>query len=108
MNYLEELEHKGLCPICDRPMYAGASVDKHHFFPKCKGGKETELCHKVCHQKIHSLFTESELAREYSDPELVRAHPEIQKFVKWLARKDPLFYDHHKDHTDRKKKRRGH
>jgi hypothetical protein len=38
----------------------------------------------------------------------VREHPEIQKFIKWLAKKDPFYNDHHKDHSDRKRKRRGH
>ena len=107
MDYSKQYEYKGVCPICDRDMYdAAKSIDKHHFFPKCKGGKETELIHRVCHQKIHSLFTESECAKEYSDPELVKAHPEMQKFIKWLAKKDPLFYDRCDDHADRKKKRR--
>ena len=56
--------------------------------------------------KVHSLFTEAECAKEYSDPIKVRAHPEIEKFIKWVAKKDPLFNDHHRDHKDRKIKRR--
>lgn len=106
-DYAKSYEFKGSCPICDRPMYdAFSSIDKHHFFPKCKGGKQTELVHVVCHRKIHSLFTESELAKEYNDPIAVRAHPEMQKFINWISKKDPFFNDHHRDHSDRKKKRR--
>lgn len=107
MDYKQLYEYKGICPICDREMYNAAnSIDKHHFLPKCKGGKETELVHVICHRKIHSLFTEAECAKDYSDPMKVRAHPEIEKFIKWIAKKDPLFNDHHRDHKDRKVKRR--
>lgn len=68
----------GSCPICDRDMLKGPSIDRHHFYPKCKGGRETEWVHKICHRKIHSVFTESELAKEYNNAEIVRSHPETQ------------------------------
>lgn len=107
MDYSKLYEYKGICPVCDRDMYnAASSIDKHHFVPKCKGGKTTELVHVICHRKIHSLFTEAQCANEYSDPDLVKTHPEIQKFIKWISKKDPLFNDHHRDHKDRKIKRR--
>lgn len=107
MDYSNKYEYKGICPLCERDMYDAAnSIDKHHFIPKCKGGKATELVHVICHRKIHSLFTEAECAKEYSDPERVRSHPEMEKFIKWISKKDPLFNDHHRDHKDRKVKRR--
>lgn len=107
MDYSNKYEYKGICPVCERDMYDAAnSIDKHHFIPKCKGGKATELIHVICHRKIHSLFTESECAKEYSDPEKVRHHPEMEKFIQWISKKDPLFNDHHRDHKDRKIKRR--
>ncbi len=83
----------GICPICDREMWKGLSIDRHHFLPKCKGGKETEWTHKVCHRKIHSFFTNSQLEKDYNNPELVRSHPEIQKFIKWVSNKEPNFYN---------------
>lgn len=83
----------GSCPICERLMYDDGSVDKHHFIPKSKGGRETGYIHKVCHSKIHSLFTEKELAVEYKTAEKLREHPEIQKFLKWVSSKSPSFYD---------------
>ncbi|MCB0650614.1 MAG: HNH endonuclease [Saprospiraceae bacterium] len=86
----------GSCPICQRLMYDDGSVDKHHFIPKSKGGRETEYIHKVCHSKIHSLFTEKELAAEYKTAEKLREHPEIQKFLKWVSSKGPSFYDRSK------------
>ncbi len=83
----------GICPICDREMIEGFFIDRHHFFPKCRGGRETELVHKICHRKIHSLFREKELEKKYNNAESVREHPEIIKFIKWVSTKDPKFYD---------------
>lgn len=87
-------EYRGLCPICDRPMYElQGSINRHHFVPKSKGGKEQEFAHTICHNQIHALWSETELARQYSDPELIRADPDMQKFIKWVQKKDPLFYE---------------
>ena len=93
----------GICPICEREMWENKFVDRHHFFPKCKGGRETEWVHKVCHRKLHATFTESELAKNYHNSELVRKHPEIEKFILWVQKKDPDFYD--KNNTHNRKKR---
>lgn len=83
----------GSCPICGRDMIKGPSIDRHHFLPKCRGGKETEFVHRICHRKIHSLFTEKELEKTYFTSESIKLNPEIQKFVKWVSKKDPHFYD---------------
>lgn len=81
------------CPLCGRDLIDGPSVDKHHLIPKLKGGKETVLIHKICHRKIHSLFTESELKNTYFSIEKLLEHPDIQIFVKWVQKKSPEFYD---------------
>ena len=93
----------GQCPICDRDLWQGPSIDQHHFLPKCKGGRETEYVHKICHRKIHSLFTENELAKEYYDPEKVNKHPEMIKFILWIKKKEPDFYDKNINHNRKKK-----
>ena len=94
----------GLCPICDREMWVGRSIDRHHFYPKCKGGRITEFTHKICHRKIHSIFKENELAKEYNNADIIRKHPEIIKFVEWVSKKEPDFYD--RTDTHNRKKRR--
>jgi hypothetical protein len=38
------------------------------------------------------LWTERELAQLFSTPEAIRAHPEMQRFVRWLRRKPPEFW----------------
>lgn len=72
-------------------MLAGSSVDRHHFLPRCEGGRETRWVHRVCHRKIHSLFTERELATTYDTPAALRAHPEMARFIGWLRGKHPEF-----------------
>jgi len=94
------------CPLCAREM--AASIDKHHLIPKLKGGRngQTVMLHKVCHAKIHSLFTEPELARTYSTIEKILEHEEIQKFVGWVSKKHAEFYESSKETGNKKNKRR--
>ena len=82
------------CPICNRPLGHKDTISKHHLIPKSRGGKGGELItiHNICHQKIHSVFTEKELRDNYSSVEKLLEHEEIQKFVKWVAKRDPDFY----------------
>ena len=82
------------CPICKRPLGHKDTISKHHLIPKSRGGKGTEMItiHNICHQKIHSVFTEKELRDHYHTVETLLGHEEIQKFVKWVAKRDPDFY----------------
>ena len=79
------------CPLCHRPIPAGAG-SLHHLVPKSRKGRETVLLHRICHRKIHSLFTEKELERSFSTIDLLLDHPELQAFVGWLVGKPPDFY----------------
>jgi chromatin segregation and condensation protein Rec8/ScpA/Scc1 (kleisin family) len=57
--------------------------------------------------KIHSLFTEEELALKYNSIEKLKEHEEIKKFIKWLKNKPDNFYDvsrRNKTRHDRKYK----
>lgn len=87
-------------------MVDGPSVDLHHLIPKTFGGKVTVKMHRICHTKIHSLFTERELLHLYNTIDTLLAHDDIQKFVKWVSKKEPEYYDSHRDSNDRKKKRK--
>lgn len=80
------------CPICGRPMVEGPSIDRHHFLPRSEGGRVAVPVHRICHRKIHSLWTERELAMGLDTPEAIREHPEMQKFIRWVARKPPEFW----------------
>jgi len=92
------------CPICNRKL--GKATDNHHLIPKTFGGKDKITIHKICHSKIHSMFTERELQHHYHTIERLLLHEEMQKFVKWVKKKDPEFYDHSEDTHQRKSKRR--
>lgn len=81
------------CPLCQRELIDGPSVDKHHLIPKSLGGKEVFLLHKICHRKIHSLFSERELKKQYNTFEALLKHEEIIKFVQWVQKKPAEFMD---------------
>ena len=68
----------GPCPVCGREMIEdGASVNEHHLVPRSRGGKETTHLHRICHAKLHSRWTERELAERYSSIEAILADEEI-------------------------------
>lgn len=81
------------------------NVDAHHLIPKTFKGKELVDLHKICHRKIHATFTERELLHHYHTFERINAHEQIAAFIKWVAKKDPGFYDGSKETTERKKRR---
>lgn len=81
------------CPLCGRELVAGPSTDLHHPVPRSLGGRHVVPMHRICHQKIHSVFTESELASTFHDWNALRLHPAIADFIRWVARKPPEYYD---------------
>lgn len=99
----------GNCPLCDKVMVDGPSVDRHHLIPKSKQGKNSDLCHVVCHRKIHSTLPENDLASHWNTWDRLRDHSEIKKYIKWVRKqfnRDPEYVDVHRDTTYRRKKRR--
>lgn len=97
-------EELGVCPLCERIMFKGSS-DRHHLIPVSRGGKETVFLHKICHQKIHHTLTEKQLEKEFNTAEALLKNEEIIKFVKWVKKKDPRYYDKNSDTKERSKKR---
>ena len=99
---------ENICPLCQRRLVSGPSTDIHHLIPKLKGGRKgpTVELHKVCHTKIHSVFTERELAKTYNTIEALLGNEEIQKFVNWVAKKDPEFYETNREISSKKNKRK--
>lgn len=79
------------CPLCGRPL-GDTNVDRHHLVPKSFKGKEQFRIHKICHRKIHSVFTERELMQSYHTWNALREDADIQAFIAWVARKPPAFY----------------
>lgn len=82
-----------LCPLCGRVLVPGPSTNLHHLVPKSLGGTEVVELHRICHQKIHSLFSERELKNTFNTISKIKEHEEIKKFIKWVRKKAPEFYD---------------
>ncbi len=85
-------------------MIDGPSLNKHHLVPKTFKGKEAVWIHRICHSKIHSVFTERELATHFHTFERLLTHEEILKFVKWVRRKDPEYYSKNRATRDKRKR----
>lgn len=83
-----------LCALCGRPIPPGARRSAHHLTPKLRGGKggPTAEMHQICHNEIHARLTETELARAYSTPEALRAHPELARFIAWVRKRPDGFH----------------
>ncbi|MEM7386446.1 MAG: HNH endonuclease signature motif containing protein, partial [Verrucomicrobiota bacterium] len=79
-----------VCPLCEREI-PPEQESRHHLVPRLKGGTHgpVVILHPSCHSKIHSVLSESDLARHYSTIESLQTHPEIEKFIRWI-RKRPI------------------
>lgn len=84
---------EGICPLCNREL--AAPSNRHHLIPVSKGGRysPTVQLHKICHDKIHSVISEKELKRYYHTIERLHEHEEIARFVTWIKKKEPGYYD---------------
>ena len=82
------------CELCGRCV---DRVTLHHLLPRSQGRrrniKATELptawlC-GACHRQLHTLFTNKELAQNFTSIAQLRAEPRVARFVEWIARQDP-------------------
>lgn len=77
------------CWLCGRP--TGKTIVWHHPVPKSRGGRDVVPMHPICQQTLMANFTNSELQRHGMDVAALLAHPDVRKFVDWVANKDPDF-----------------
>lgn len=89
---LERDVQQPCCSLCGRAI-PPAQRDMHHLIPKMKGGKKTVPMHRICHRQIHALFSETELARQFSTPEALLTSYEIRRFVDWVKTKPDDFFE---------------
>lgn len=78
------------CFLCGRPL--GRRVEYHHIVPKSRGGRETAPVHPICHRTIHRTLANTALERDFATAGALRGHPEIAKFLAWIAGKDSDFH----------------
>lgn len=84
-------EKREQCPLCERDVLL-KNLTKHHLVPKSRGGKETEKVCRTCHRQLHALFTNKELEKELNSVEELTANEEVQKYLKWVRKKNPDRY----------------
>ena len=77
------------CWLCERP--CGETVVWHHPVPKSRGGRDTVPMHPICQNMLITTFSNSELQRYGLDAGLLRIDPRVEKFVSWVANKEPDF-----------------
>ncbi|MEM9049712.1 MAG: HNH endonuclease [Pseudomonadota bacterium] len=83
-----------ICPLCERPILPEVPQNRHHLLPKLKGGAggPTVLMHRMCHDEIHAVLSEAELARAYTTVAALRAHPHLARFARWLRGRPLRFH----------------
>ena len=81
------------CSFCSREL--AEPFNKHHLLSVSKGGRGTPtvMLHKICHDKIHTVLSEKELKRYYHTIERLQQEEELSRFIKWVRKKEPGFYD---------------
>ena len=73
------------CALCRR------EVDRttvHHLVPRARGGNhgpKANLC-PTCHRQLHAMFSVATLADELHSVELLRAHPRVAGFLRWMSK----------------------
>lgn len=97
------------CPICHRPMDADNS-NEHHLIPKLKGGKKESdnmvRLHVICHNKLHSIWNENELRDYYNTIENIMTDERMQKFARWVSKKDPSYNDKNRMQAGHKRRKK--
>ena len=93
----------GACELCQRNE---VDLTRHHLVPRTRHSNKRNrrdfdradvttriawLC-RPCHKMVHAVLNEKQLEREFNTLELLRSHPEIRKFVEWIATKPPGFH----------------
>ena len=93
------------CEFCARPV----ALTRHHLIPKSLHDKAYVqrryprqeritatlwLC-RACHNQIHRLFSEKELALTFNSREALLGDERLRTFVEWLASKPPGFTPGH-------------
>jgi hypothetical protein len=52
--------------------------------------------HRICHRKLHSLFTEQELASSYADAASLRIEPRMARFISWVRKRPAEYRSRHR------------
>ena len=45
------------------------------------------ICKSIYHKQIHRLISEKEMGLIYNTLEILKTHPEVDKFIKWRSKR---------------------
>lgn len=91
-----------VCELCGRE---GVRLTRHHLIPKTRHSNKRNkrnfdredvktriawFC-RPCHTHAHCILTEKQMEYEFNTLAALAAHPEIQKFAQWIAKKPAGF-----------------
>ena len=79
-------------------------VQEHHLIPENRGESPTVTLCRPCHDQIHAVFTNDELAAEYDTIEALREADRLAGYIEWIRGTDKL--DIQVETSDRARKRR--
>jgi hypothetical protein len=93
----KRLKH-GQCPLCDREV----ALTFHHFIPKKMHRRDyfrkrfskdllnqgIDIC-RLCHDGIHDLYDEMQLAKALNSLESLMADEGVQRHVRWVSKQKP-------------------
>ncbi len=88
------------CELCERQLQRGTT--EHHLIPRTlhrnkwfrKRYTKQQMCKTVslcrdCHGSIHRFVpSEKELGRDYNTLELLKAHPMVRGYLKWVRKRN--------------------
>jgi len=76
------------CELCGREI-VDKEISIHHLIPKADDGIDcpTAIMHPICHKQIHALFSNKQLAKTYNTISKLKAHKDVERFVKWVNKK---------------------
>ncbi|HEY7031284.1 MAG TPA: hypothetical protein VH482_08165 [Thermomicrobiales bacterium] len=90
----------GVCALCGRE----ERLTRHHLIPRTRHHnkwnkrefdralvKETIGLCRPCHAQVHALFSGKELERKWNSIEKIREHPEVARYLEWIAGKPAGF-----------------
>jgi 5-methylcytosine-specific restriction protein A len=78
------------CALCGR-IVPRALITRHHLLPKGEGGEAEHrlpFC-KPCHQQVHAIFSNKQLAASYDSIERLQTAPELATFLAWIRKQRP-------------------
>ncbi len=92
------------CELCERELHI-TPLTRHHLIPQTRHKNKKNkrdfdradvkeriaiLC-KPCHKHIHAVISEKEMERQFNTISQLKEHPEVKKFVGWIANKPDGF-----------------